>query len=237
MKYFQAFLLLSLLFFASCSIQQEIFLDASGGGEYTGTFRVSQDMADYLEELASLTTSSSEEFTLFETDKIKEDLEKDQSGVHVTAVTVDDPNTLRVALTFDSLESLLESQEAQAAKIIRFTELADGSKKVHIRLDRENYEHLDALFSEEQKIVMDTFGPKENEGLSEEEYLEMMSYALGEQGSDLLRASIIETRVKVKGTLLDQKGGVREGDTVVFRIPLLRFLLLDEILEYQLTFR
>ncbi|MBN2049234.1 MAG: hypothetical protein JW760_02215 [Spirochaetales bacterium] len=194
-------------------------------------------MADYLEELASLTTSSSEEFTLFETDKIKEDLEKDQSGVHVTAVTVDDPNTLRVALTFDSLESLLESQEAQAAKIIRFTELADGSKKVHIRLDRENYEHLDALFSEEQKIVMDIFGPKENEGLSEEEYLEMMSYALGEQGSDLLRASIIETRVKVKGTLLDQKGGVREGDTVVFRIPLLRFLLLDEILEYQLTFR
>ena len=84
---------------------------------------------------------------------------------------------------------------------------------------------------------MDTFCPEENEGLNEEEYLQMMSFALGEDGPDLIRASVIETRIHVAGRVLEQKGGVREGDTVIFRIPLIRILLLDQELDYTLTFR
>lgn len=226
-----------LLFLSSCTVTQEVFLDSDGGGTYSGDIQVSRVFADYLGELASLSMQSSEEFILFDTDKITADMEKDKSSVSVTDIAAGEDNTLHLELEFNSIEGLLQSEEAQESGIIRFEELANGQKTVHIRLNRDNYSHLNSLFSEEQSLVMDTFGPEENEGLSEEDYLEMMSFALGEEGPELIRASTIETRVTVGGTIIEQKGGRRESDTVIFRIPLIRILLLDQALNYSLTFR
>lgn len=231
------FLIALLLILSACSVQQEIYLNASGGGDYNGTIQVSDVFSGYLAELASLTMEASEEFVLFDTEKIRRDIEKEQTGVTVQDITVKDEATLNLQLEFSSVEKLMRSEEAQEAGIIDFVKAADGRKTVHIHLDRDNYSQLNTLFTEEQSLVMDTFGPEENEGLTEEEYLDMMSFALGEEGPPLIRASVIKTTITVEGTVLEQKGGTQEGNTVVFTIPLIRLLLLDEPLDYSLTFR
>jgi len=237
MKIYTTLILLLLLIFSSCSVQQEITLNSEGGGTCRGDVHVSEVFADYLAELASLSMEESEDFVLFETEKIKNDIEKEQSGVSVRKIQPKDKNTLHLELTFSSIEKLVRSEEARSAEIIRLEESANGQKTVHIHLDRYNYKHLNTLFSEEQSLVMDTFGPEENEGLTEEEYLDMMSFALGEEGPELILSSTIETRITVEGTIIEQKGGVRKDNTVIFRIPLIRILLLDQPLDYSLTFR
>ena len=237
MKTFVCSLGCILLFFSSCSIQQEISLNTNGGGTYRGNIVVSEDFSSYLSELASLSMDQSEEFKLFDKEKIKTDLEEEENGVTVTGMTVEDTNTMRLELDFQSIEGLLQTEEARAAGIITFEKKTDNSKTVHIHLDRDNYKQLNSLFSDEQSIIMDTFGPEENEGLTEEEYLEMMSFALGESGSKLISTSVIETEITVDGTILEQNGGVLEGDTVIYRIPLIRILLLDQTIDYSLTFR
>ena len=237
MKKLFCFLCTLLLILSSCTVTQNIFINAEGGGTYSGDVSVSKDFADYLSELASLSMDSSEEFVLFKTEDIRRDLEEEGNGVAVTKLKALDEHTLHIELDYKSIETLVQSDEARASGIIRFEKRTDGAKTVRIHLDRQNYTQLNSLFSDEQSIVMDTFGPEENEGLAEEEYLEMMSFALGEKGPDLIRASIIETRIDVAGRIIEQKGGVQEGNTVIFRIPLIRILLLDQALDYTLTFR
>ncbi len=237
MKIYTTLILSLLLIFSSCSVQQEITLNSEGGGTYRGDVHVSEVFSDYLAQLSSLSMEASEDFVLFETEKIKADIENDGSGVSVQEIYPKDENTLHLELTFNSIEKLVRSEEALSAGIIRLEESSNGQKTVYIHLDRDNYKDLNTLFSEEQSLVMDTFGPEENEGLTEEEYLDMMSFALGEEGPELILSSTIETEITVEGTIIEQKGGVRKDNTVIFRIPLIRILLLDQPLDYSLTFR
>jgi len=48
---------------------------------------------------------------------------------------------------------------------------------------------------------------------------------------------VIETTIVVKGKVVAQTGGSTVPGGVVFRIPLLRVLLLDKPLDYSLTFK
>jgi hypothetical protein len=81
------------------------------------------------------------------------------------------------------------------------------------------------------------FSPVENEGTTEAEYLEMMEFLLGEEGPEAVKGSMIEIRVNVKGRILSHSGGRIDGKSVIYEIPLLRVLLLEEPLEYSLTFK
>jgi hypothetical protein len=73
--------------------------------------------------------------------------------------------------------------------------------------------------------------------MTEADYLEMIDPAIGEEGTKALKASTIETRLAVKGTLVSQQGGSASGNIVPFRVPLLRVLLLDKPLDYSIVFR
>ena len=59
------------LVLSSCTVTQNIFINAEGGGTYSADVSVSKDFADYLSELASVSMDPSEEFVLFKTEDIR----------------------------------------------------------------------------------------------------------------------------------------------------------------------
>jgi hypothetical protein len=67
--------------------------------------------------------------------------------------------------------------------------------------------------------------------------MEMIEFMLGDEGPPGLNASFIELEVIVKGKILSQSGGQMAGNSVLFRIPLIRVLLLDQPLDYSIVFR
>jgi hypothetical protein len=65
----------------------------------------------------------------------------------------------------------------------------------------------------------------------------MIRFSLGDDGPGLVKKSSIVITVRPEGDIVSQTGGTAAGDEVVFRIPLLRLLVLDTPLDFSLTFR
>jgi hypothetical protein len=75
-----------------------------------------------------------------------------------------------------------------------------------------------------------------------EQYTEYLVWALEEYEDagplrEKIASSSIELRVTVTGELLSQTGGVRNGNTVTFDVPLVELLTLSSPRRYAVEFR
>ena len=72
---------------------------------------------------------------------------------------------------------------------------------------------------------------------TEAEYLDMVSFSIGDQGPGLLKKSFITMTIDPEGDIVSQTGGTISGGAVIFRIPVLRLMVLDKPLDYSVTFK
>ncbi len=84
---------------------------------------------------------------------------------------------------------------------------------------------------------MQQLGPQGTGPVTEKDYLSMISFSVGDEAPGLLKKSFITLTVRPHGDILSQSGGTQTADSVVFRIPVLRVLVLDTPLEYSVTYR
>ncbi len=61
----------------------------------------------------------------------------------------------------------------------------------------------------------------------------MITFTLGADGPALLKKSFIDLVIKPEGEIVSQTGGTVANGAVIFRIPLLRLLVLDKPLDYS----
>jgi hypothetical protein len=169
-------------------------------------------------------------------DEIKQGFaERDE--VTLLAIDTPTPDTLDMKLEFTSIEEVFSSeQELKESGIVRFEKVSQGYS-VHFHLDRRNFPAVMTFLPVLQNPLFEGLGPQENDDTTEEEYYELMDLALGEGGAESVRNARIETKVSVGGTLVSQSGGKTTQDGVIFTIPLIRVLLLDEPLDYSLVFK
>jgi hypothetical protein len=80
-------------------------------------------------------------------------------------------------------------------------------------------------------------GPQVNDQISDPEYLEMIKFSLGDEAPGLVQKSFVTITIKPEGQILSQTGGTLSGGAVVFKIPLLRLLVLDKPLDYTVSFK
>jgi hypothetical protein len=155
--------------------------------------------------------------------------------VTLTRIASPSPERLEMELDFRSIEKLFSAPE-KPQTILTLKKAAEGTT-LRAHLDRKNFSQLLELAPFLKNPLFEGLGPQENDDATEAEYLELIDLALGEGGAAALKASVIETTIAVKGKVLAQTGGSAVPGGVVFRIPLLRVLLLDKSLDYSLTFK
>ena len=86
--------------------------------------------------------------------------------------------------------------------------------------------------------LMQSFGPLANKGLTDSDYLDMMQFALGDESRAGIKNSYLVLDVNVDGVITDQQGGtLLDADTVEFKIPLLRVLILDKPQAFSVSFK
>ncbi len=226
--------LLFLFFTASCTVQEEITVKSDFSGLAVGSIILDPLFVDYLSSFTEI-TGGGEDFS-FDTETIKADLEKD-GGVRVTSITSPDPERLSLSLAFDNIERLVAKDPSVSQAGLITVSQRNGVKRISIHLDRKNYAQLEALVPVLANPLFSALGPRENEGTSEAEYLEMMEYALGEDGPALIRRSAITARIRISGTLVAQKGGKPVPGGVECTIPLLTLLLLAEPIDLFVEFK
>lgn len=231
-------LLVSVVLISSCSVKNEINLGTDGSGTASMTAEIDEMLVVYLQSLAELTEEDSTDGTLFNIDDIKKGIEENP-GIRVKSIENKEDKLITAVVEFDDIEALIRQSEESLdnEQIISFNS-SGAEKEIRIYIDIDNFQDIAPLFPIVEEPLFMTFGPLENQGITEGDYLEMMEYALGDGGGKLIKESMITTTINIDGTLVSQTGGEETGkNSVTFETPLIRILLLDEPIEYSIKFK
>ena len=115
-------------------------------------------------------------------------------------------------------------------------EYKPGSIKFH--LDMETYGAIEKLVPALSTPELEVYGPRYSNGMSEEEYLDMMTFLLGEGAAEKITSSRVELNVRVPGKITKAMGLTKKSDdTVVLEMALLDILLLNNPVEFELRWK
>ncbi len=236
-----------LVIFSSCTMKQNIYIDKSGGGSSQFEIKLAEYLTVILDQITMLLEPENQEIqnqenrdeeSFFDLIEIRKDFQQ-KEGVELISLDTPSKNTLVADITFQDINDLLNNAELNLAESypISFNRQGDVSELI-VRIDRETVQTLLAANPSFNNPLVESFGPMTTEGLSDEDYLTMMEFALGTESRRGISESFLELTIQVEGQILEQKSGkMINKNTVRYIIPMLPFLMLREPLEYSLRFR
>ncbi|GEM_PF-1003449 len=232
------FIFLLFLLFTGCSVNEEVFLKGDGSGTVSSQVVVKPIFIDYMKSMAEVTGESNKlkDGKIFDIENIRKTMEE-RPGITVVKIENPSPEKLNLRLKFSNVEEVFKSEkDLTSVGLISFSRTAKG-KLLKFHLDKKNFHQLLAVFPELSNPIVESMGPQEDEDTTEAEYLEMIQFALGEKGPEAVKTSSIKLTIHVDGKLLSQSGGkLKDKKTVVFKLPLLKLLLLNEPIDYSILF-
>ncbi len=227
---------------ASCTINQKIAMKIDGSGMGEASMVMHPVLMQYsMDLMESFGTSGGNGSKLFDLDQIKAGFAEKRS-VDLLSAFVPSPDKLELKIGFKSLEQVFaESAESGVDRLVTFTQTG-GTKKISLNLTAENFNQVAALTPEGNSDLLALFGPQPANPYSEEEYMEMIEYAFYEYTedvsiSDIMNLSFVTLEIAVDGRIISQKGGKQNGNSVVFKIPLIKLLTLNKPLKYEIVFK
>jgi hypothetical protein len=227
-----------LLCLPGCSVNQSMVIKGDGSGTAGLHVEISKVLRDYFTNLAEVSGSKNagKNAGIFDLNVIRKSLES-RSGVAVKRLAAPSPDSLELEVSFSSVKDAFAAEKgAKGSAVVAFSR--DGDKKtLELHLDKGNYAELAVLFPALSDPVFAGMGPQPNESVTDDEYLQMIEFSLGEQGPPLLKKSFVTLTVRPEGEILSQSGGTLSNGSVVFKIPLIRILVLDSPLDYSVTFK
>ena len=131
---------------------------------------------------------------------------------------------------------LIDLSNNQADQSVVTMSSKNGKTHVEISINMDNYEQLTKMIPFLADPNFEVYGPLYNNDLTEEEYLEMVSFILGEQCPDSIASSSIKIQVVAPKAISTHNGKLRNSKTVEFSFPLIDFLLLHESIVFYLEY-
>jgi hypothetical protein len=232
-------ILFTAFFLFSCTIKQEASVARDGSGRVTFRFEVQQFFADTIIDMAAFSGDEEafQDGKFFDVEKTREEF-REMEAIDLVSLSSPSPNVMEGEFTFDDVEAVFKSEEELTQSGIITFNRRGGESTLKVHLDNKNFRQVSAFSPALNNPLFEMFGPQENDDTTEEEYLEMIEFAFGEEGVTGLKASSVELLVTVQGDLVSQTGGKKIGENqVLFTIPLIDFLLLQKPLDYAITFK
>jgi hypothetical protein len=223
---------------SSCTMSNTIVVKSDGSGTVAVRLEVTKLFREYLASMAEVAGQAdpAKKGELFDLKEIRKGFE-DRPGVTVRRLASPKPEVLEADLAFRSVQEVFASEAAlKSTGVVTFTQ-ANGTRTLKLHLDRSNYGQVAKIFPGLSNPLFEGMGPQESDTITEEEYLEMIRFSLGDEGPGLVKKSFIDVTIRPEGEIVSQAGGTAVNGGVLFRIPLLRLLVLDKPLDYAVTFR
>jgi len=228
-----------LLFLFGCEVEQKVALRIDGTGTLAGEVRLHPVLAAYLTDLSLAVSSGGDQVPLFDLPRLEEAFSR-SSGVVLTELSNPRREVLRFVLGLEDLNAPFAALPRTDRNIIEFRRRGEEAV-LDLVLTRENFSQVSAFFPALDQGLLDYFIPQGESFVSEELYKEDLAYALedyleGYRLDQVLEQSVITIAIDTGGRVVSQRGGRLSAGGVVFTIPLLKVLLLNQPLEYHLTF-
>jgi hypothetical protein len=217
---------------SSCVVTEDLTINNKNGGTSSAAIHVEDFFVDVLEDFSDFSTNNSSKPIM---DQSMEAFEKQLNKASTTSnvgLEKTGDNSYIISFDYSSLKTLLADLGAESNQTV----LTLSDSKLNFYLDLDNYESLTAAIPFLEDPNFEPFGPTYNEGLSEPDYLEMISFMLGEEGPGAIQKSVITLRFETPSPIKSFTGGKKISSNVFeYSFPLIDFLLLADPLSFELN--
>ena len=224
-------ILIALLFIlSSCTVTETLDVSASGPGSSAADIKVEQFFINVLYDFAEFLPEDNESIMDSAIDDFSNQL---TSLPSITAASAEKTGENQYALSFDytDIPAVLADFGVTEQSLFEITE---NSFAFH--LDISNYPELKSIVPFLADPNFEVYGPEFNQGMSEADYLEMISFLLGEEGPDAISNGNITINLNVPGTITDaQNAEIIDENTISYSFPVIKFLLLAEPLSFSVS--
>ncbi len=231
-KYIFIATLTAILTLTSCTVTEDLTIDNNNGGTSSAQIHVEDFFVNVLEDFSDFSTSDSDKPIMdLSIEAFRDQLLKTSTTSNVVLEKTGE-NSYIISYDYSSLKTLLtDLGAAQDQSVLNL-----DKNKLNFFLDINNYDDLTKAIPFLADPNFEPFGPTYNEGLSAPDYLEMISFMLGEEGPDAITNSLITLRFKTPSPIKTYKGGLKiDSNTFEYSFPLIDFLLLADPLSFELT--
>ena len=102
----------------------------------------------------------------------------------------------------------------------------------------DNYSELKSVIPFLSDKNFEVYGPEYSNGMTEEEYMDMISFLLGPDSPTALSDSLVTIEITTPGTITEIKGVMKSGPKkAVYSFPIIDFLLLNEPLSFSIKWK
>ncbi len=218
---------------AGCSVTQQLSLKSADGANVATSFvKADTFFADVAADFDSFSDSDEPELSL---DKLMEELAESFSygkGVGDLELIKTGEKSYMLFFTFQEIEKLMESLGSSQRQDI----LTLQGNALHIRLSLGNYHELERIVPLLASDDFKPFGPRFNQGISEDEYLEMLAFMLGDDAPDAVRSSTISLQIETPQPITSTQGMQKDGpQRATLSFPLIDLLLLQKPIEASVS--
>ena len=227
-------ILSAIVFLSSCTVSQALETQSALSGTAETKLEVDQFFLDLLEDFSDFERKSGysimDEAMLNLTDRIN----SSSSSSSVKLLT--DGNSRKYVISFDysSLEKLVYDLNGGKDNTL----LSLEENKVALNLTYDNYDELESVIPFLSDPNFEVYGPRYSNGMTEEEYKDMISFLLGEEGVEALEKSFVSIDIRTPGDITGTKGAMKIGSRrAVFSFPIIDFLLLNEPLTFSVEWK
>jgi len=229
--------LLSSLIFLSCTMKQEIFLEADGSGTASVEINLKNFVLPTIEDLAEVSPDVDPD-ELLSPEKITESM---LENPEISNVIASRPLKNRMIIDFDfgNIEDLFSQTEedVQSSGLIQIDNNGNETK-LTLTINKDTYKGFSHIIPNIDDPTMAALAPDPEMDIAEDEYLDMIEFFFGDDGPAGVSDSMLNLTIHVNGTVVDQEGGRKlSPQKVEFNVPLIRILLLDRNLEYSITYK
>lgn len=225
-----ALVILASLLIASCSVTETLTIGRNGGSSESD-IKVEQFFVDVLEDFAEFLPAE-ESIMDSAMSSFSSDLDRATS---TTRVNLKKTGANQYSLEFDytSLTNLIKELGGEKQSLFK-----ESANSISFYVDINNFEELTKIVPFLADPNFEVYGPLYNIGTSEEDYLDMIYFLLGEEGPDAIRNGVITIDIKTPGAITTISGATKvDATTARFTFPIIDFLLLSHPLSFEINWR
>ncbi len=232
LKKYIILLAITIPFLMSCVVTEDLSINNDESGSSNIAISVEDFFIDVLNDFSEFSTDENDKPIMdLAIEDTSNKLIKNATTTNVLFTKVG-KNSYVGSFDFTSLSTLISDLGETENQTI----LTLNNNKLNFYLDLNNYNQLTKAIPFLADPNFEPFGPEYNEGLSEDDYLEMISFMLGEEGPDAIRNSTITLNFETPAPIKTFSSGTKVSDNqFTYSFPLIDFLLLAKPLQFELT--
>ncbi len=224
--------ILSALLIASCQVSETLNVRSSSSIESSTNIKTEDFFIEVLEDFGEFLPENDMSIMDSAMKGFSDQLDRSKNTERAT-LSIVGHNQYMVDFSTDNIIALIEELGGKAQSL--FT---SSKNSISFYVDIDNFEELTRIVPFLADPNFEVYGPLYNQGTSEEDYLDMIYYLLGEEGPDAIENGYVSIEIHTPSEITKVTGAQKkDNNTALFEFPIIDFLLLNKPLSFSISWK